>query len=319
MVVPTQPVLALVVPCYNEVEIIDNSCRHLTSLVDTLITSKEIAPTSFICFVDDGSRDQTWVKLTRLAKRYPSVQALKLARNVGHQSALVAGLLTVYQSCDCAISIDADLQQDITAIPKFLAAYRRGAAIVFGVRQDRSTDSWSKRFTAVSFYKIMSWLGAAVLKNHADYRLVSRPALEAFSQYNESALFLRGIFANLGFQTAVVHFEVKERTAGQSKYSWRKMFQLAFDGITSFSVKPLRLVSLVGFIVFLTSLLMTVSLLAYALLTHRVVPGWTSIVLPIYFLGGIQLLCLGVVGEYLGKIYQETKSRPRYIIEERIG
>ncbi len=312
------PVLAVVVPCFNEEAVVEETVLRLTAVLNGLIGNGAISPVSFVYFIDDGSRDGTWGLIAAIHRRDPRVKGLKLSRNFGHQNALLAGLLAVKDRCGCAITIDADLQHDEQAIPRFVQKYREGADLVFGVRNDRRGDSPLKKGTALVFYKLMQWMGVNIVKNHADYRLVGRKALDALATYGETNLFLRGIFATMGFRVEYVPFDVKERHAGTSKYSLVKMFGLAFSGITSFSIVPLRIVTLIGFVVFLISAAMSIYVLYVALLSDKILPGWASTVLPIYFLGGVQLLGIGLLGEYIGRIYSETKARPRFIRDSEL-
>lgn len=313
-----RPILSIVVPCCNEEEVLPHSARRLVSLLESLIHRGEIDERSFIYFVDDGSEDATWQAICLLHKSSPRrIKGLKLARNFGSQRALLAGLLSVRDRADCAITIDADLQQDERAIPCFLESYRRGAEIVFGVRRDRKPDSLLKKATALAFYKIMRTLGVRIIKNHADYRLVSRKAIDALASFPEQNIFLRGIFADLGFKTEVIYFDTRKRTSGKTKYSFAKMASLALEGITSFSVVPLRLISILGAAIFLLSCAMSVWIFFKALFGN-VVPGWASTVIPIYLLGGLQIMLIGIVGEYIGRIYKEVKARPRFIKDEEL-
>jgi glycosyltransferase involved in cell wall biosynthesis len=308
--------LAIVVPCFNEASVLPETARRLTALIEGLLRDGRIAPTSKICFVDDGSRDGTWGLIEQLARDNPLVAGIKLSRNRGHQNALLAGLFTA--EGDVLVSIDADLQDDVDVIAEMLAEYARGMDVVYGVRKERSTDRVFKRYTAHAFYRLMRMLGAESVDNHADFRLMSRRAVEALKQFREVNLFLRGLVPLVGFPSAIVTYVRSERFAGVSKYPLRDMVGLALNAVTSFSVVPLRLITLTGFILFALSAVMVVWSLWVRLLTNHAVPGWTSTILPIYLLGGVQILCIGVIGEYLGKVYQETKARPRYIIEKMI-
>ncbi|MGA7979188.1 MAG: glycosyltransferase family 2 protein [Chromatiaceae bacterium] len=308
--------LGIVVPCFNEESVLPETARRLTALIERLIEEGRIAPTSKVCFVDDGSRDGTWALIERLARDSPLVSGIKLSRNRGHQNALLAGLFTA--DGDVLVSVDADLQDDIGVIPDMLTEYSRGIDIVYGVRKERLTDRPFKRYTAEVFYRLMSILGAESIYNHADFRLMSRCAVEALKQFREVNLFLRGLVPLVGFPSAIVTYARSERFAGESKYPLRSMFGLALDAVTSFSVVPLRLITLTGFILFILSAVMVAWSLWVRLFTSHAVPGWTSTILPIYLLGGVQILCVGIIGEYLGKVYQEVKARPRYIIEKMI-
>lgn len=308
------PVLAIVVPCYNEEEVLGETVNRLNQQLNQMVEAGRISPNSFVSFVDDGSKDKTWSMIQAFAAGDPRVKGVKLSRNFGHQGALLAGLNAFMESSDCIVTIDADLQDDVTVISDMVDRYLEGFQIVYGVRSKRKADSFFKQFTAFGFYKLMKWLGVEIVYNHADYRLVSRTALQKFHDFTEVNIFLRGIFPLLGFPSTEVFYERHERFAGESKYPLKKMLTFAFEGISSFSVKPLRMVSVIGIIVFLISLVMA----AYALYSFfflGTVPGWTSITLPIYFISGVQILCIGIIGEYMGKIYTEVKRRPRFIIE----
>jgi polyisoprenyl-phosphate glycosyltransferase len=307
------PQVSLVIPCFNESEVLPETIRRLTELLASLTAAQMVAPESHLFFVDDGSTDQTWSIIEQHAARDRRVTGAKLSRNQGHQNALLAGLFTA--PGDVLISLDADLQDDIRTIPAMLEQHARGCDIVYGVRSDRSNDSRFKRSTASCFYRLMRWLGAESLPNHADFRLMTRRAIEALKLYREVNLFLRGLVPLVGFRSAIVTYERQERFAGRTKYPVRKMVALALNAITAFSVVPLRLITALGFIVFSFSAAMVVWTLWVRLFTDEAAPGWTSTTLPIYLLGGLQILCLGIIGEYLGKLYQEAKNRPRYIIE----
>jgi len=309
-------ILYLVVPCYNEEEVLPDTARRLSGKLAALEAAGKISGESRVLFVDDGSRDRTWELIRTFSGEDPRIAGIKLSRNRGHQNALLAGLMTAKDCCGMAVSIDADLQDDPDAIDKMVEEYLSGCDIVYGVRSSRASDTAFKRGTAQGYYRFLRLLGVDIVYNHADFRLMSRRALEALAGYREVNLFLRGIVPLIGFRYSTVEYERGERTAGESKYPLKKMLALAFDGITSFSVKPIRLVTAAGVVVFGVSLLM----LLYTLLSnifHFTVQGWTSLMCSIWMLGGIQLLSLGVIGEYIGKIYFEVKSRPRYLIEER--
>lgn len=311
--------LYAVVPCYNEEEVLPQSAEILREKWQRLMTEGKISPESRIALVDDGSKDRTWSIIGALCAPADSLFcAVKLSHNRGHQNALLAGLETCMDRCDAIVSLDADLQDDIDVIDQFVEQYEAGCDIVYGVRSDRSSDRFAKRFTAQSYYKLLKLLGVDILYNHADYRLMSRRALHALAEYRESNLFLRGIIPELGFPSAVVTYARKERQAGESKYTLTKMMKLAFDGITSFSVRPIRLLSALG----VATLLVAVVMAIYTLVRHftgNTVSGWASLMISIWFLGGLNLLALGVVGEYIGKIYGEVKARPRYIVEQTLG
>ncbi len=311
----TTPVIGIVVPCYNEEEVLPTTYEKLTELVIKLINKQKIGGTSFVALVDDGSRDNTWNQIAEYAQESKHIKGVKLSRNFGHQGALLAGLNAFMNETDCIISIDADLQDDINVIEDMVDKYHEGFDIVYGVRKKRKTDSFFKRTTALGFYKLMKWMGVEIVYNHADYRLSSKRVLENLNSFQEVNLFLRGIFPLIGYPSTEVYYDRLERFAGESKYPLKKMLAFAFDGISSFSIKPLRLVSTIGFIVFFISIFLAgYSLFSFLFL--GTVPGWTSITLPIYFLSGIQILCIGIIGEYLGKIYKEVKQRPKFIIQK---
>jgi len=305
--------LAIVVPCYNEEAVLPETNRRLIELLNRLREDALIAPESGIYFVDDGSSDRTWEFIQSLCLANPLVCGIKLSRNRGHQNALLAGLLTA--EGDAIVTVDADLQDDINAIEGMVRRFHQGFEIVYGVRKSRATDTTFKRVTARSYYKLLRLMGANIVTGHADFRLLGRRVIEGLREYPEVNLFLRGIVPHLGFATATVYYDRAERFAGVTKYPLRRMLGLAVDGITSFSVMPLRLISALGFMVCLLSIAMVVWVTYGRLVMNSTVPGWASSVIPIYFLGGIQMLSLGVVGEYIAKIYLETKRRPRYIIE----
>lgn len=309
-----QPRVGVVVPCLDEEAVLPEAIKRLGELLDGLVVAGKLAASSRVYFVDDGSRDSTWELIEQAARRDPRIAGIKLSRNRGHQNALLAGLFTA--EGDVLVSIDADLQDDLSAIPRMIDEYGRGCDVVYGVRADRSSDGRFKRVSAETFYRLMRWLGAESVTNHADFRLMSRRAVEALKLFREVNLFLRGIVPLVGFRSAIVRYDRLERFAGSSKYSLARMLAMALDAVTSFSVFPLRLITLLGFVVFSLSTAMAFWTLWARLFTNQAVPGWTSTTLPIYLLGGLQILCLGVIGEYLGKLYQEAKSRPRYIIEK---
>ncbi len=307
--------LAIVVPCYNEEEVLKIASEALRGVLDDLIGKGKIADDSFILFVNDGSKDKTWELIEEEHAAHPvQVYGVKLAGNVGHQFALTAGLITAKDMSDVTVSIDADLQDDVNVIEEMIDKFHAGCDIVYGVRKERKTDTFFKRTTAQAFYKLMHMMGVKTVYNHADFRLMSRRAVEEFSKYKETNLFLRGMMPLIGYQTDCVYYDRKERVAGESKYPLKKMLALAFNGISSFSVKPISLILGVGLFILFTSFVA----LIYALISYfsgHVVPGWTSLILSIWFLGGLQLLAIGLVGQYIGKIYIEVKQRPRYNIE----
>jgi polyisoprenyl-phosphate glycosyltransferase len=308
------PSIGLILPCYNEEGILLQTDEKIGQLVERLITGGIITRESLIAYVDDGSSDKTWELIQKVIGANENRIGIKFSRNFGHQSALLGGLVHVHQQVDCVITIDADLQDDITVIEEMIRQFTHGFEIVYGVRKKRETDSYFKRKTAKGFYGLMKMMGANIIEDHADFRLASRRVCENLFTFGEVNLFLRGIFPLIGFNSTVVYYDRLERTAGETKYPLRKMLAFALEGITSFSVKPLRFVSLLGIFIFIVSIFLGLySLVSYFYL--GTVPGWTSITLPIYFLGGIQILCIGIIGEYLGKVYQEVKARPRFIIE----
>src|SRR5690242_3237315 len=300
----TVPRLAIVVPCFNEEEVLPETARRLGMLLDRLRRAGRIAAGSRVVFIDDGSRDGTWGLIEQLSRDDERIGGIKLSRNRGHQNALLAGLFTV--DGDVLVSVDADLQDDVEVIEEMLSEHARGMHVVYGVRNDRSSDGLFKRASALGFYRTIRALGVESVYNHADFRLLSRRAVDALKDFREVNLFLRGIVPLIGFTSSVVYYTRMERLAGTSKYPLRKMLALALDAVTSFSVVPLRLISALGFVVFLFSAAMGLWTLGVRLFTDRAVPGWTSTLLPIYVLGGLQILCIGVLGEYLGKVYQET-------------
>jgi len=311
-----EPTLTVVVPCYNEEEVLPETANRLGTLLADLIRSGDIDPASHILFVDDGSKDTTWQLIETVALKNKTFKGLKLSRNKGHQYALLAGLHTA--EGDAVVSIDADLQDDVNAITQMLLNFKTGDDVVYGVRNKRTSDSFLKRFTAESYYNLLGKMGVDLVHNHADFRLLSRPALEALKCYGEVNLFIRGVIPTLGFQSSIVEYTRDKRFAGSSKYPVTKMISLAINGITSFSPVPLRMISALGFFVSFASLLLIIWALGVRFFDPEAVPGWASSVIPIYFIGGIQLLSLGIVGEYISKIYSEVKKRPRFIIERSI-
>ena len=306
--------LALVVPCYNEEAVMKISSEALRGVLQDLIEKQKIAADSFVLFVDDGSKDKTWELIEEEHRLHSNVKGLKLAGNVGHQFALTAGLITAKDHSDVTVSIDADLQDDVNVIEEMIDKFHAGNDIVYGVRNDRSSDSFFKRFTAQGFYKMMAVMGVKTVYNHADFRRMSKRALEQFAKYRESNLFLRGMMPLIGYQTDCVYYERKERVAGESKYPLKKMLALAFNGISSFSVKPISLITALGVIIICMCFLAAVYAL-WSYFTGHVTAGWTSLILSIWFLGGVQLVSIGLIGQYIGKIYIEVKQRPRYNIE----
>ena len=306
--------LYVVVPCYKEEEVLPETSKRLKAKLTALIAQGKISPRSRILFVNDGSKDRTWPIIEELHAQDRIFSGVNLSRNRGHQNALLAGLMTAVQYADMMVSMDADLQDDIDAMDRMIDAYHEGYDVVYGVRSSRKTDSFFKRFTAESFYKLMKAMGVDIVFNHADYRLMSRRAVEGLSQFKEVNLFLRGIVPQIGYSWTTVEYERAKRFAGESKYPLKKMLSFAFDGITSFSVKPLRLILVLGAVIFALSLVMLLwTLIRW--IAGATVSGWASLMCSIWMIGGIQLLALGVIGEYMGKVYSEAKARPRFIIE----
>lgn len=310
-------ILYVVVPCYNEEMVLEETTKRLKEKLNTLIKNKKISKESRVMYVNDGSKDKTWEIIKKINKKEKLFTGISLSRNRGHQNALLAGLMTAKKYADVVISMDADLQDDINAIDEMLDKYYSGCEVVYGVRSSRKKDTWFKKTTAQGFYKFMKFMGVDVVYNHADYRLTSRKVLEEFENYKEVNLFLRGMFPLVGFKSDVVYYERNERFAGESKYPLKKMLNFAWDGITSFSVRPIRLVLNLGIIIFVVSLLILLYCLIIKLL-GKAVDGWTFIVCSIWLVGGIQMLSIGIIGEYIGKIYSETKRRPRFIISENL-
>ena len=310
-------VVYFVIPCYNEEEVLPETVKRLSEKINELIDNGLASEKSRALFVDDGSKDKTWEMIVQYSRDNKYIGGVKLSRNRGHQNALLAGLMTAKGKCDCAISLDADLQDDIGAIDEFIRKYQEGCEVVYGVRSSRDKDTAFKRGTAQGYYKFMAMLGVDIVYNHADYRLMGKRALEALSEYKEVNLFLRGIVPLIGFKSDYVYYERSERFAGESKYPLKKMLKFAVDGITSFSVKPLKIISNIGIIMCLLSVIFFI----YAIISFfsgSSVAGWASIMCSIWFLGGLQMLCIGIVGTYVGKIYSEVKQRPRFTIDKTI-
>lgn len=310
--------LSIVVPSYNEEEVLGETSKRLLSILNDLEKKKILDKESFVLFVDDGSRDKTWKIIEELSAKSKKVKGLSFSRNYGHQNALFAGLMYSKDLVDCVISIDADLQQDENAIPKFLNKFNEGYEIVNGVRINRESDSFFKKTTATFFYKLMKVMGVEILENSADYRLLSSRVIKELENFSEVNLFLRGLFPILGFKTTTVDHIVRERFAGKSKYSIKKMLMFALEGITSFSVAPIRLITIIGIISMLFCLIMMLYSFVVFVFTDKAIQGWASTVIPLYFIGSIQILSLGVIGEYVGRIYIESKHRPKYIIEKTV-
>ena len=311
-----KPVLFIVIPCYNEEKVLPITSTMFLNKINELVSAGKIADSSRILFVNDGSKDKTWEVITRLAKTDSHYIGICQSRNRGHQNAVLAGLMEAKDKCDITISIDCDGQDDINAMDEMVDAYLDGCEVVYGVRSKRDTDTFFKRFTAEGFYKLLNWMGVEVVFNHADYRLLSNRVLREFANFKEVNIFLRGMVPLVGFKSTSVYYERHERIAGESHYPLKKMLALAFDGITSLSVKPIRMITTAGVLIAFLSFIGVIWAVAGALL-GKTVSGWASTVCIVCFMGGIQLLCLGVIGEYVGKIYMESKHRPRYIISER--
>lgn len=311
------PVLSLVLPCYNEEQVLPETTKRLQALLEQMEAIGQIAAESAIYYVDDGSADATWRMICKYAEKNIRVCGIKLSRNRGHQNALLCGLLTA--PGDILISLDADLQDDLEAIPKMVDSYRKGSDIVFGVRRRRSKDTFFKRLSAESYYKFLAFMGVQIVYNHADYRLMSRVAVESLRGYDETHLFLRGLIPQLGYKSSVVEFDRAERFAGESKYPLAKMVSLAWQGVTSFSAYPLRLITGAGMIISVMSVALACWAIAIRLFTNQALPGWASTVIPVYFLGGVQLLSLGIIGEYVAKIFESSKRRPRFHVESLCG
>ena len=317
MTTTNTPSIGLVIPCYNEEEVLHETTSRLMVLLDKMQADGLISADSSVFYVDDGSRDRTWALIQELSAEHPRVCGIKLSRNRGHQNALLCGLLNA--PGDALISVDADLQDDLDVIPKMVTALRGGDDIVYGVRKKRDTDTFFKRFTAEGYYKLLAAMGVQIIFNHADYRLLSRRALESLREYREVNLFLRGLMPLLGYSSSIVEYDRAERFAGESKYPLKKMLALAWQGVTSFSTYPLRLITGIGTVISLISLGMAAWALIMRLFTDEALPGWASTVIPMYFLGGVQLLSLGIIGEYVAKIYTETKARPRFHVDRLEG
>ena len=312
-----EPILYVVVPCYNEEEVLEETTKQLKVKMETLIKDKKISSKSKVMYVNDGSKDRTWEIIKEVNEKEKLFTGITLSRNRGHQNALLGGLMTAKKYADIIISMDADLQDDINAIDEMVEKYKEGNDVVYGVRSARKKDTFFKRITAEGFYKFMKFLGVDCIYNHADYRLTSKRVLDEFENYKEVNLFLRGMFPLVGFKSDVVYYERNETFAGESKYPLKKMLNFAWDGITSFSVKPLRMICILGFII----LFISIGIMIYSLIRHitgNTVSGWTFLSISIWFIGGLQMISTGIIGEYIGKVYNETKARPRYIIEDNL-
>lgn len=312
------PILYLVVPCYNEEEVLEETTKQLTKKMNSLIEEDVISRKSKVMYINDGSKDKTWKLIKKIHEENDLFTGISLTRNRGHQNALLAGLMTAKEHADVIISMDADLQDDINAIDKMLEKYKEGNDIVYGVRSSRKKDSFFKRFTAEAFYKFMKILGVDCVYNHADYRLTTKRVLDELENYHEVNLFLRGMFPLIGFESDVVYYERQARFAGKTKYPLKKMLNFAWDGISSFSVKPLRMICSLGFLILFVSIIIIIYSLIQKLIGNTV-SGWTFLSISIWFIGGLQMISIGIIGEYIGKIYSETKARPRYIILEDLS
>ena len=310
--------LGIVIPCYNEAQVIDKIVEELKQTLNQLQENGNVSDESFICFVDDGSSDGTWEKICALKARHSFVRGLKLSRNFGQQNALVAGLMRYKDEADALISMDADLQDDVSLIETFVEKYHDGYDVVYGVRESREHDTFWKKIPAKIFYKIQHFMGIETVPDHAHYRMMSRKALHALAKFQEIDIYLRGIIPLVGFKTCRVPYRRQKRFRGESKYTLTELFGLALDGITSFSVAPLRIITLLGFLLLLFSLGMIVWTLIEKIVLHRAVQGWASLMTSIYFIGAIQMMSLGIIGEYIGRIYQQSKNRPRYIVDQEI-
>lgn len=310
-----QETLYIVIPCYNEEAVLPETEKRLTAKLEKMIESGLISDKSRIAFVDDGSKDRTWAMIAEMYQKNPYVVGIKSSKNRGHQNTLLEGLLTVKDDCDMVVSMDADLQDDIEVLDQFVKKYYENCDIVYGVRSARKKDTWFKRTTAQGFYKLMETMGVNIVYNHADYRLMSKRAIQELEHFKEVNLFLRGIVPMIGFKTDIVEYERNERFAGESKYPLKKMVSFALDGITSLSIKPIRFITGLGFLLFAISIIL---LIYYAIgyFMGKTIQGWATLVISIWGIGGLELLAIGVIGEYIGKIYMETKERPRYIVEE---
>lgn len=310
-----QEILYIVIPCYNEEQVLSETEKRLTAKLEQMIADKLISDKSRMVFVDDGSKDRTWSMISEMYEKNPYVMGIKSSRNRGHQNTLLEGLMTVKDDCDMVVSMDADLQDDIEVLDQFVEKYYAGCDIVYGVRSARKKDTWFKRTTAQGFYKIMESMGVNIVYNHADYRLMSRRAIQELENFKEVNLFLRGIVPMIGFEMDIVEYERNERFAGESKYPLKKMVSFALDGITSLSIKPIRFITSLGFLLFVISIFL---LIYYGIgyFRGRTIQGWATLVISIWGIGGLELLAIGIIGEYIGKIYMETKGRPRFIVEE---
>lgn len=310
--------LGIVIPCCNEEEGLNETTRQLQLLLNEMMNENKISKDSFVCYVDDGSQDNTWALIEAFKQSNPVFKGIKLSRRFGHQNALIAGLMQLKDRADVLVSMDSDLQDDIKVVKEFIQKYQEGYDVVYGVRQDRSQDTRFKRRTAEFFYQFQDFIGIEIIHNHADYRLLSKKALNALAQFKEVNLFLRGIVPLLGYRSCSVYYKRANRFAGETKYSLKKMILFALDGITSFSIAPLRMITMTGFMLFIFSLLAIAWIIVEKIFFGNAVQGWASVMVSIYLIGGIQLISLGIIGEYVGRNFQEGKQRPRYLIEKEI-
>lgn len=314
-----KPTLAITVPCYNEELCVESTANKLIEVITDLIAKNKVNDDSFVYFIDDGSKDKTWELISKLHEKNSMIKGVKFVRNYGNQKAHIAGLLGVRElGCDCAVSIDADLQQDPWAIEKFVDKYMEGNDVVAGIRNSRDTDTFLKKTTAICFYKTMNFLGVKIPMNHSDFRLVSKKALDILAEYPEKQIFLRGFFNEIGLKSAIVNFDVKPRMKGESKFNYMTLFGLALNGITSFSIMPLRIIAVIGFLMALFSFGLGLEVCYEKFILNSTPSGWATIVVLMSFFGGLQLFCMGIIGEYLGQVYREVKARPRYIVETEL-
>jgi glycosyltransferase involved in cell wall biosynthesis len=310
--------LGIVIPCYNEEEVLAETKKHIEELLNSMIEAGDISSDSFVSFIDDGSKDRTWEMIEGFAKDGPNFRGIRLSRNFGHQNALIAGLMQLKDDANALISMDADLQDDILVIKQFVAKYKEGYEVVYGVREDRSKDTTFKRATAEAFYSFQSFMGIESISNHADYRLLSKKALNALAKFKEINLFIRGVVPLIGFRSCSVYYARGERFAGESKYPLKKMLFFALDGIASFSIVPLRIITVIGFFIFIFSLFIILWILFEKFFLGTTIKGWSSVMISIYLMGGIQVMSIGIIGEYVGRVFQQSKGRPRYIIDKEI-
>jgi glycosyltransferase involved in cell wall biosynthesis len=313
----TKPILGIIAPCFNEEILLKNTINQLSTLLNQLKGKEIISSDSFIALIDDGSKDKTWQIITEAHLKNNSIKGLKLAANAGQAKALLAGLMSFKDDADCIVTVDADLQDDISVIEEMIQKYHEGNEVVYGVRKSRDKDTFLKKQSSMAYYNFMKFMKIKMILNHAEFRMVSKRVLDTLVQFGEVNLFLRGIFPIIGFNQTIVYHDRLERLAGQTKYSFRKLLSVAWESITSLSSMPLRMVSTLGFLIFIGSLFMIMYSIISKMMGYAI-QGWTSIVLPMYFLGGIQLLCIGIIGEYIAKIYNEVKSRPRYIVDKKL-